>query len=884
MSTSETLRATVQIPQPVRQSTRLPTAFPDLPAGIFTGDAATRKATAERWNNEVRSWWKTARMAMQQDYEELSAGSNTSINKSNALDSALRTEVTARNAGDATLLQQIQTLVLNNGAGPNRIFLQTEEPTTPTTGDLWYKIELVDGVPKIRPWYYDGAGWQDVRDSAVADTVVALTTEQTARMSGDSALGQRIDAITAVIEDDETGLTAQATALGSLTTQVGTINGTLGSQNTRISSLESTVGNESGGLVAQVNTLANTSVTATEASALAASAISAQLDTGGTIRGAISALDDKVFVGAESLATRVSALEASGVGDLADLTARVGTIEGAYVTDDEAEAKKAEAITAAATYTDGAITSLNASIATNYATKTYADGAADAAKTSAISAAGTYTDTKVGAKSKVFRQSTAPTATAAGDVWYDTANNSIPKVWNGVSWVDTSDGRVANLSSRVTTIEGAYVTSTSASAIAQQQITASLNNGSISNAIASAVSVEATARTSVDTGLANAAVGKYTLNVNAGGAVAGMNITATSGAGTNTSSISFLADSFKIYNSTGDAAPFEVYNNQVYMNSAMIRNLSANVITSGTINAIAITGSTITGASITGTTSITGATINGGTINGATLTSTTFSSGTISVTSGQIDSLTAGPAGASSTTTKLTVNGQEWVTGNLVVARNTTEAGSIYARSIYLGPLANYTSNATSGARATVGSTTDANGEYVVLEVADRNNVKTRIEGGVISASNATLTTLYVGSSAGGNPAAPYGASITSAGAIRGATFYGTRCIGNVNAGMYVCATDGIDVRSAAITESSSFSTTDYLGRLRYGSNRVELLSKGTAGLYFANEVSGDFVFATSAAKRMRFGEYVAGGVGLSIGTITIKDSGGTERKLLVVA
>lgn len=210
MSTSETLRATTQIPQPVRQSTRLPTAFPDLPADIFTGDATKRKATAERWNNEVRSWWKTARMAMQQDYEELSAGSNTSINKSNALDSALRTEVTARNAGDATLLQQIQTLVLNNGAGPNRIFLQTEEPTTPTTGDLWYKIEFVDEVPKIRPWYYDGAGWQDVRDSAVADTVVALTTEQTARMSGDSALGQRIDAITATIEDAETGLAAQA--------------------------------------------------------------------------------------------------------------------------------------------------------------------------------------------------------------------------------------------------------------------------------------------------------------------------------------------------------------------------------------------------------------------------------------------------------------------------------------------------------------------------------------------------------------------------------------------------------------------------------------------------------------------------------------------------
>ena len=51
---------------------------------------------------------------------------------------------------------------------------------------------------------------------------------------------------------------------------------------------------------------------------------------------------------------------------------------------------------------------------------------------------------QVGNKNKVFRQSTAPTATAVNDLWIDTANGNITKAWNGSSWVAVDDARLAS--------------------------------------------------------------------------------------------------------------------------------------------------------------------------------------------------------------------------------------------------------------------------------------------------------------------------------------------------------------------------------------------------------------------------------------------------------
>ena len=54
--------------------------------------------------------------------------------------------------------------------------------------------------------------------------------------------------------------------------------------------------------------------------------------------------------------------------------------------------------------------------------------------------------------------------------------------------------------------------------------------------------------------------------------------------------------------------------------------------------------------------------------------------------------------------------------------------------------------------------------------------------------------------------------------------------------------------------------------------------------MIFTNNTGGDFLFNTTSAKRMRFGEFTSyTGLVANTGYIIIKDAAGTERKLLVI-
>ena len=90
--------------------------------------------------------------------------------------------------------------------------------------------------------------------------------------------------------------------------------------------------------------------------------------------------------------------------------------------------------------------------------------------------------------------------------------------------------------------------------------------------VSSSVSTEATARATADGYLA----GSYVLRVAAGNRVAGMAITAIEDplGWDTTSEISFLADSFKIYNGTTDVAPFQVVSGQVRITGALVLSAS----------------------------------------------------------------------------------------------------------------------------------------------------------------------------------------------------------------------------------------------------------------------------------------------------------------------
>ena len=96
-------------------------------------------------------------------------------------------------------------------------------------------------------------------------------------------------------------------------------------------------------------------------------------------------------------------------------------------------------------------------------------------KTSAASPAGAAAQRINGisatasAKIKTYYQTTAPTTgLTVGDLWYDTANNSRPKRWNGSAWVDTTD-------TRLTQAQADIITEASARAAADSSLATQIN-------------------------------------------------------------------------------------------------------------------------------------------------------------------------------------------------------------------------------------------------------------------------------------------------------------------------------------------------------------------------------------------------------------------------
>ncbi|MFZ9725665.1 MAG: hypothetical protein ACO3DI_00585, partial [Ilumatobacteraceae bacterium] len=185
--------------------------------------------------------------------------------------------------------------------------------------------------------------------------------------------------------------------------------------------------------------------------------------------------------------------------------------------------------------TDGNL-ALRARITTEETTRANADTAlSNSISTVSATASG---------KNKTFYQSSAPTASATGDLWVDTTSNlNSVKRWNGSAWVDT-------------------------------QVAA--------GAIGAAVSAESSARATADGFLS----GKYALKVIAGGIVTGMNITSSTGGGTDVSDVTFQGDNFKIHNGSSGVVPFSVntVTNVVRLTNVVVDTLAASIqITSPTI-------------------------------------------------------------------------------------------------------------------------------------------------------------------------------------------------------------------------------------------------------------------------------------------------------------
>lgn len=115
--------------------------------------------------------------------------------------------------------------------------------------------------------------------------------------------------------------------------------------------------------------------------------------------------------------------------------AAVVSESSARATGDAATASAAAALLAQVNEVTTGLPAAHAAITTEAAVRAAAD--------SAISTSITSLTSTVNAKVTTFVQATAPTATATGDLWVDTANENLLKRWSGIVWMNVRDTTIA---------------------------------------------------------------------------------------------------------------------------------------------------------------------------------------------------------------------------------------------------------------------------------------------------------------------------------------------------------------------------------------------------------------------------------------------------------
>lgn len=373
------------------------------------------------------------------------------------------------------------------------------------------------------------------------DLLAAVQEEQTARVAGDQANASSISLLTARINNvndgagNPTNKTLEATISDNKAAQVSGD----AALSTSISTLTSTVTGNYNTLSAAIQSEATTRTTAITSEATSRTALATQLrgsytgtDVAQVSAGLIYSERTSRVSADASLQSQITSLSATVTSNNATLTSAIQTeqtsrvsailseaasretlatqIRGAYTgtnpsllttgllyTERQARISAEEAITSS-------VTALSATVTNNYNTLNAAITAEQTARANADSAFTSSFNSlsaTVGTKNRTFYQSTAPTATATGDIWYDTGNNNQAKRWSGSAWVATDDTRIAANAAAITTEQTARASADSALTTSINNLTTTVTNNY--NTLNSAITTEATARSSGDTALSN---------------------------------------------------------------------------------------------------------------------------------------------------------------------------------------------------------------------------------------------------------------------------------------------------------------------------------------------------------------------------------------------
>jgi len=424
---------------------------------------------------------------------------------------------------------------------------------------------------------------------ATSSALNALTTRVTV---AEASITSQASAITA-LQSDVAGK-ASASALSSLTTRVTSAENAIASQSTAITSLQSDVaGKASASAVSSLTTRVTDAETAISSQSIAITNLENDV-AGKASSSAVGVLTSRVttvetVAGSKNRvfrqATAPSGLVAGDAGDLwfdTDDNDKCWRWSGSgwVSVQDKAIPALQETVTSHAS----AITSLQSDVA----------GKASASALSTLDTKVTNVETTANGKNKVFRASTAPTATGVGDIWFDTSQGSKCYRWGGSTWVSVQDRNIPSLiaittaqSTAITDLQSDLSGKASASALNALTTRVSTAEGEISG--------QADALTALNTTVGKfSAGGRFRISVEATPAGAtsriGLSATASDGADTQTAAL-FLeatssgdsrvlvrADRFAIINGSARDVPFIVDGGSTYIKKALIKEADIDTL------------------------------------------------------------------------------------------------------------------------------------------------------------------------------------------------------------------------------------------------------------------------------------------------------------------
>ena len=434
------------------------------------------------------------------------------------------------------LSAEVQSAINAGGVDSTQLIKSTSAPTTRTDGTALQSQDLWADTDDDNQIYVRNAannGWEKARDSSLVTLYNSLSSTVSTNTTNIATAEGDIVTLT-------TDTSANASAITSLTATVGTNTSAISTEQTAranadtalaadITSLTSTVG---------TNTSNITSESATRANADTALALDITNLTS-TVSG------NTASISSESV-TRANA-DTALAADITSLTSTVGTNTSAISSEATTRASADTALTASITSLTSTVDDNTADITSEATTRANADTALASDITSLTSTVGTNTSA---ISSEATTRANADTALASD---------------------------ITSLTSTVGTNTSAISSEATTRASADAALTTSITNlTSTVGGNTASISTNATAITDIN----DNASASYVLQLNANGKVAQMVLESNADAGTGaTSTISFLADTFKIDNDAGSSvSPFIVSGGTVLIDNARITNLSGTKI------------------------------------------------------------------------------------------------------------------------------------------------------------------------------------------------------------------------------------------------------------------------------------------------------------------